>query len=374
MLSKKTFMYFDYLLFLLVLAIAVFGIIIIGSATRINISDGTGEYESQIIWFFIGIFFMIAAALIDYHLICRFYIVIYAVNIILLIAVLLIGTGDNVNRWLFGIQPSEFSKIFMIIFLAKYIDKHQENINSFKNIGIIFISTLIPAALIKAQPSLSASLVTVAIMLVILFVGKLSRKYIFIALAIVIPLGTVFLIDILSENHYILSMFLKDYQIKRILSAVNPDWSDPLYYQTRNSIWAIGSGGLNGKGLYQGTINQLSYLPSSYNDFIFSVIGEEFGFIGCVSVLFIMFLIILRCIYIAGKALDNLGTLIASGVAGMFAFQTFVNVGVATGLLPNTGMPFPFVSYGGSSMLMNMMAVGLVINVGLRKPKSMFER
>ena len=159
-----------------------------------------------------------------------------------------------------------------------------------------------------------------------------------------------------------------------ILSAINPNWNDPLYYQTKNSIWAIGSGGLNGKGLYQGTINQLSYLPESHNDFIFSVIGEEFGFIGCIAVLAIMLLIILRCIFIANRAYDNIGKYIVSGIAGMFAFQVFVNVGVATGLLPNTGMPFPFLSYGGSSIWMNMTAIGLVLNVGMRKPKSIFER
>ena len=164
------------------------------------------------------------------------------------------------------------------------------------------------------------------------------------------------------------------YHIDRILSAINPDESDPLYYQTKHSIWAIGSGALNGKGLYQGTINQLKYLPESHNDFIFSVVGEEFGFIGCISILALMLLIILRCLFIANRAIDNMGKLIVSGVAGMLAFQVLVNVGVATGLLPNTGMPFPFLSYGGSSMLVNMIAVGLVINVGLRKPKSMFER
>jgi len=374
MFSKKTLLSFDFILFFLVFAIAVFGIITIGSATRINVSDGDGEFESQIIWFVTGIFFMLLAAFLDYHIICKFYMPIYIVNIILLVVVLFFGDGNNVNRWIFGIQPSEFSKIFMIIFLAKYVDKHQETINNLKTLGIIFVATFVPAALIKAQPSLSASLVTLVIMLVILFVGNLSRKYIFIALAIIIPIGTIIFIDLLSDNHFILSKLLKDYQLGRILSAINPDLDDPNYYQTRNSIWAIGSGGLSGKGLYHGTFNQLSYLPYSYNDFIFSVIGEEFGFIGCVSVLVVMFLIILKCIYTAGRAYDNIGVYIASGVAGMFAFQTFVNVGVATGLLPNTGMPLPFVSYGGSSMLMNMMAIGLVINVGLRKPKSMFER
>ncbi|MCI8806389.1 MAG: rod shape-determining protein RodA [Clostridiales bacterium] len=374
MISKKNLLLIDFILIFLVFAISIFGIIIIGSATKINVSGGTGEFESQIIWFITGIFFMLAAAFIDYHFICKFYIPMYIINIILLVAVLFLGGGNGVNRWILGIQPSEFSKIFMILFLAKYVDKNQEEINKFKTLSVIFITTIIPTALIKAQPSLSASLVTLAIMIVILFVGNINKKYIFIALAIVAPIGAIFLIDLFSENHSILKLFLNDYHIDRILSAINPDESDPLYYQTKHSIWAIGSGALNGKGLYQGTINQLKYLPESHNDFIFSVVGEEFGFIGCISILALMLLIILRCLFIANRAIDNMGKLIVSGVAGMLAFQVLVNVGVATGLLPNTGMPFPFLSYGGSSMLVNMIAVGLVINVGLRKPKSMFER
>ena len=374
MFSKKNLFSFDFILFFLVLGIAIFGILIIGSATRINSADASGEFESQIIWFSTGIILMFIAAFIDYHIICRFYVPIYIVNIILLIIVLFIGDGDNVNRWIFGIQPSEFSKIFMIIWLAKYIDKNQETINSFKTLTVIFGATALPMLLIIAQPSLSAGLVTLAILTVMLFIGNISRKYIFITLAVVIPIAAIFIIDLFSENQYILRLFLKDYHVDRMLSAINPKWSDPLYYQTRNSIWAIGSGGLNGKGLYQGTINQLRYLPASQNDFIFSVIGEEFGFIGCILTLAVMLLIILKCIISAGKAPDNIGMYIISGIVGMFAFQAFVNVGVATGLLPNTGMPFPFVSYGGSSMWVNMIAVGLVINVGMRKPKSMFER
>ncbi len=374
MITKKNLFSIDFVLLFLVLAISIFGIIIIGSATKINTADATGEFESQIMWFVTGIFLMAVTAFVDYHVICKFYIPLYIINVVLLVIVLFLGDGDGVNRWIFGIQPSEFSKIFMIVFLAKFVDKNNETINEFKTLGVVFVATLVPTVLIKMQPSLSASLVTIAIMFVILFVGNLNRKYILVALAIIVPIGLIFFIDLLSEEHFILSKFLNPYHIDRILSALNPDWSDPLYYQTRNSIWAIGSGGLGGKGLYQGTINQLSYLPESHNDFVFSVVGEEFGFIGCIAVLVIMLLIILKCVSVANRASDNIGMYIASGVAGMFAFQVFVNVGVATGLLPNTGMPFPFLSYGGSSMWMNMMAIGLVINVGLRKPKSLFER
>lgn len=364
----------DVVLLILVFAIVIFGIIIIGSATKINIYHTSAEYKSQIIWFITGIFLMAIAAAIDYRTICKFYYIIYGFNMVLLILVLLVGSGDGVSRWLFGIQPSEFAKVFMILFISKYIDVNKEKINNFKVLGILFLLTIIPVILIKKQPSLSASLVILAIMCVLLFVGKISFRYILTVLIILLPIVVILIVDLTSEKHFLLSKILDDYQLQRIVSNLNLDLTgtDAANYQTRNSAWAIGSGQLMGKGLYNGTVNQLSYLPESHNDFIFSVIGEEFGFIGCISVLAVMFCIIGRCLMIASKAIDNLGTLIASGVAGMLAFQTFVNVGVATGILPNTGMPFPFLSYGGSSMWINMISIGLVINVGLRKPKSMF--
>jgi rod shape determining protein RodA len=375
LITKKQLQTFDYLLVLLVSALVVFGIIIIGSATRINIYGPQGEFQSQMIWFGTGFVLMLCAAFIDYHFIAKFYWIIYGVNIFLLILVLLIGRddGSGVKRWLFGIQPSEFSKVFMIIYLSKFIDKNREKINNISTLFLVFLTTMIPFVLIKSQPSLSASLVTLAIMVTILFTGRISYKYIFIVLAIAVPVIAVVVYDLHTEDHKILGMFLEPYHIRRLTTAINPDLSSPDYYQTKNSIWAIGSGQLHGKGLYQGTINQLSYLPESHNDFIFSVIGEEFGFTGCLAVLGLMLLIIARCLFVSAKAMDNLGKLIASGVAGMLAFQTFVNVGVATGLLPNTGMPFPFLSYGGSSMWINMISIGLVINVGMRKPKSIFE-
>ena len=342
-----------------VFALAIFGIIIIGSATRININGPQSEYISQMIWFATGIILMIIAALINYENLCKCYIFIYVFNIIILILVLLIGTGNNdgnLRRWLFGLQPSEFAKIFMIIYIAKFIDKFREKINNIGILSLLCIATAIPAILIKIQPSLSASLVLMAILATELFIGKISFKYIKIVLLIIIPVAIVFYLDLISEHHRILSLFLNEYQIDRILPLVNPDLSSSNYYQTKNSIWAIGSGQLRGKGLYNGTINQLSYLPYSHNDFIFAV----------------MFVIISRCIKISLTSEDNLGALVAGGVAGMLCFQTFVNVGVATGILPNTGMPFPFMSYGGSAMWVDMICIGIVLSVGMKKPKSMF--
>lgn len=366
---------FDFLLVLLVAALAGCGIVAISSATQTNIYGLQGETVSQIIWFATGLILMVIAAFIDYHPICNLWIPIYILNSALLVIVLIFGSGDGVSRWIFGLQPSEFAKIFIIICLAKFIDKSAEKID---NISVLFfagVMTAVPFMLIKMQPSLSAGMVILAIALIMVFCGGINKTYIFICLGIVIPIAVILFIDVLSEDHIILSRFLDDYQITRLVSFLSTDAAstDPTLYQTKNSIWAIGSGGLRGKGLYNGTINQLNYLPESHNDFIFSVIGEEFGFIGCIGILVLLFLIISKCIFMGINAVDNLGRLLACGVAGMIAFQAFVNVGVATGVLPNTGMPLPFVSYGGSSLWVNMIGIGLVLNVGMNKQKSIFE-
>ncbi len=364
---------FDLTLIFTVIALTVFGIIIIGSATRININGIQGRFTSQMLWFATGMILMFVFAFWDYHKLCKLYIPIYLLNITLLVLVLTMGsTEDNVRRWLFGIQPSEFAKIFMIIYLSKLVDKSGEKINNISRLFFVIITSVIPFVLIKIQPSLSASLVILAILITELYLGNISDKYIKLAIIVIVPVIIILYLDIVSAEHRILSAFLSPYQINRITTAVTGDLSDPRMYQTKNSIWAIGSGQLKGKGLFNGTINQLNYLPYSYNDFIFSVIGEEFGFLGCAAVLLFMLILISRCINIALSAEDRLGTLIAGGVAGMIFFQTFVNVGVATGLLPNTGMALPFLSYGGSSMWANMIAIGMVLNVGKKKPKTIF--
>ena len=187
------------------------------------------------------------------------------------------------------------------------------------------------------------------------------------------PIVGLILLDVSLENPLFTDKLLKPHQFNRILSFVDPSRDANLYYQTEKSISAIGSGQLTGKGLFQGTLNQLSYLPEPHDDFIFSVIGEEFGFLGCVFVLALLLFIVFRCIVIAISARDSFSQLLAAGIAGMFAFQTFVNAGVATGILPNTGMSLPFVSYGGSSMWTNMVAIGLILNIRKKETKSLFE-
>jgi len=341
-------------------------------------------YSLQIMWFVTGLILLFLAAFLDYHFICKFYIVFYIVNYALLIMVVGLNMADpDAFRWLMiigdrGIQPSEFTKIFMIICLSKFIFVIEEKGKSINNIGILaFILANIGISfyLIMAQPSLSASVVVVIVSLCILFAAKLSYKYIIPVAAILVPASILFLQDILRRPDFLFvdRLIRNDYQINRIYTWLRPDVTDELYFQTMRSIQTISSGELTGQGLFAGQFTNRIHVPFAYNDFIFSALGEQFGFIGGVVLLAIMLAIIAKCILTAHRSVDLLGNLICVGVASMFAFQVFVNVGVATGYLVNTGMPFPFISYGGSSLWVSMIGIGMVINVAMTRHKALFE-
>lgn len=375
---KRLLLNIDYWLVGAVCILSVFGIICIGSATHINLGEDASNYYSQMVWFAVGLVIMVLALGVNYKFISQFYLIIYGINILMLIAVLILGREVNgATRWIYfgpvGIQPSEFSKIIIIFCLAKLIDKNRDAVNNIPILVVLALFVIVPIVLIQRQPSLSASLVLAAVLLVELFVAGLDYKYILIGLAIVIPAVLFVCWDVQRETPLIMDKILANHQFTRIETFLNPIEGSNEYYQTIKSINAIGSGQVTGKGLYQGTLNQLSYLPEPHNDFIFSVIGEEFGFIGCVGVLALEFFIVFRCILIAMSCRDLFSQLVVAGIAGMIAFQTFVNAGVATSILPNTGMSLPFVSYGGSSMWTNMASIGLVLNIGSRRSKSLFE-
>jgi len=335
----------------------------------------SGTYTTQKLFFATGVGILILFTIVDYHFITRFYWPVYALMIVLLCVVMVIGANDHTNtaRWIrlsggFSIQPSEFSKIFIIIFLAKFIDNRQDSIN---NIGILAITAalvMIPVAMIYRQPALSACLVIAVISICMVFASNLKFRYFIIALVIIAPIVILFFWDLQNSPYVFLDKVLGTYQMDRIETFRRPDVESDEYYQTHASLTSLGSGMLNGRGYKNG-----SYIPLGANDFIFSVIGEQFGFIGCACVLIAIFIIICKCIIIANRSPDMPGRLIAMGVAGKLAFEVFVNVGVATDILPNTGMPFPFLSSGGSSLWVNMACIGLVLNVGLFKAKSIFK-
>lgn len=379
MLNKKYFQNLDYILIGVVTILSVFGLVVITSATRVNLGQDTTIVLKQLLFFIFGLVLMIISANIDYKELTKFNSLIYIGNIGLLILVLLIGNNVNgATRWIsigsiITLQPSEFTKVLMIFFLATALSKNRNKINNLFFLILMSISVIIPILLIQLQPSLSASLVLVTIFIIQVYIAGISYKIIFHILMIILPIVFFIFYDVSKEVPLILDKILLPHQFNRILSFVDPTRDPSLYYQTEKSISAIGSGEVWGKGLYNGTLNQLSYLPEPHNDFIFSVIGEEFGFIGCILTLGLLLFITFRCIVIATATRDLLSQLITSGVAGMIAFQTFINAGVALGLVPNTGMSLPFVGYGGSAMWTNMIAIGLVLNIKRTNSKSLFE-
>ena len=375
---KKYLQNLDWWLVGAVCLLSLFGLICIASATCINLGESPANVIKQGVFFLIGIALMVIAANADYEYISQFTIPLYIVNILLLVTVLLVGSeSKGATRWIalgpLTIQPSEFAKVIMIFCLAKVITERQKQISDLKTIGFLCIYTGIPLLLIQKQPALSASLVLVAIFCIEIFIAGLDWRIIRNVLVVTVPIVALILFDVSREHPLFTDKILAEHQFNRILSFVDPSRDASLYYQTEKSISAIGSGKFLGKGLFHGTLNQLSYLPEPHNDFIFSVIGEEFGFLGCIFVLAILLFIVFRCIVIAISARDTFSQLVAAGIAGMFAFQTFVNMGVATGILPNTGMSLPFISYGGSSMWTNMVALGLMLNIRKKETKSLFE-
>jgi rod shape determining protein RodA len=334
-------------------------------------------YVNQRIYVISGVLLMVAVSFIDYRLIARFYIPIYAVCIALLVIVMIIGADDasGTARWIrlpvpgrsdISIQPSEFAKIFMIIFLAKFIETKKDNFNRILMLCFILILVAVPVVLVQRQPSLSASLIIAMIAVTVLFAGGLYFRTIIIGLSVIIPACAVVYFDMNRQNPLFMTR-LFPYQWVRIQTYLNPVPNSAEFYQVQSSLYSIGSGGMYGKGFGNNT-----YIPNGHNDFIFSVVGEQFGFVGCAVLLGVMAFIIFKCVLIAQRTADMLGKLIAAGTAGMILFEAFVHVSVVTNLLPNTGMPFPFLSYGGTAMWVHMIAVGMVLNIGIVRPKSIF--
>jgi rod shape determining protein RodA len=359
---------FDYLLLLTVLAIMAVSLIIISSATLVNPSGDPMFYvKRQAIRFLVGFIVLIIILTIDYTQFYRFSHYLYGLNLILLLAVLFIGkeTG-GAQRWIdlrvFELQPSEFAKIIIIISLARHLAAREGNFDSLFSVIPSFFYVLIPMGLIFLQPDLGTSVVFIVIVFGMLFMAGAKVRHLL-----------TYAISGVVIGFPLLWLRLKDYQKMRLTVFLNPE-TDPLGhgYQLMQSMIAIGSGGLRGKGIFEGTQNQLEFLLEQHTDFIFSVLAEEAGFIGGVVLLLLFMLLIFRVIRTAYVAKDTFGTLICIGVATMITFQVLVNIGMTIGMMPVTGLPLPFMSYGGSSLLMNMIAIGLVLNIGMRRHKLMF--
>ena len=354
---------YDFKLIILILALSIIGIITIGSAEP-------AQQTKQMAGVVAGLVIMIALSFFNYSVILKLYWLMYIGNLVLLMG----EEGNGAQRWLkiggLQFQPSELAKILLILFFAQFIMKYKEKLNTFPVIASIAVLMGVPWIMVKEQPALSTSLVLIFIFCVILYAGGISYKLIFGALAVAIP-AVIILVSLAMQPD---STILETYQKNRILAFVNPEeYSTDLAYQQLNSVMAIGSGELDGKGYKNNEITSVkngNFLSEAETDFIFAVIGEEFGFKGSIVVIILLMLMAMECVSIAGKAKDTAGTIIAASMGGLIAFQSFVNIGVATFILPNTGLPLPFVSYGLTSLMSLYIGMGVVLNVRLQAKRS----
>lgn len=355
---------YDFKLIILMIAVTIIGVFSVGSA-RADLQN------KQLLGFLVGLFIMIVLSFFDYSFFLRFYWLIYACNIIFLLMVRFFGKEvNNAKRWLviggIQIQPSELAKIMLILFYAQYIMRHREKLNTIKNISAMLVLLVPPLYLIYDQPDLSTSIVVAVIFCIIWYVGGLSYKIVIGTLAVAVPTAIVLFIMILQPDQTIID----EYQQLRILAWLEPEkYKMTLAYQQNNAMMAIGSGQLWGKGLNNNMISSVkngNFISESQTDFIFTIIGEELGFVGGCTVVILLFLIALECLSVARKAKDLAGTCIASGMAALVGFQSFVNIAVATGLFPNTGVPLPFVSSGLTSLVSLYIGMGFVLNIRLQ--------
>jgi rod shape determining protein RodA len=369
----------DWGLLLAVVILMVLSVVVVSSATRRSPVGGDVLYyaKRQAVWAVIGLVAMAAMVVIDYSVLGRFSNLIYIGNLLLLAAVMVPGLGHSAlgaQRWInlgfMKLQPSETAKIAIIITLANYLRSRERRFTSLRDyIGPIG-HVLVPMAMVILQPDLGTTLVFASITIGVLYIAGAPGWH--VGGAVFTGLGAGSLLVYLHEA-FGLPIFLKEYQIARLTAFINPK-ADPLGtgYQLIQSIIAIGSGRLIGKGLFAGTQNALKFLPITYTDFIFSVIGEELGFVGVAVVLALYFYVIYRGIHIAMSARDMFGSLLATGVTAMMTFHVLINIGMTLGLAPVTGVPLPLMSYGGTSMLTTCMAIGLLEGIHMRRQKILF--
>ena len=360
---------FKFSLLILVLATSFLGVLVIGSANE-------NFQNKQILGLVIAIVVMTVVSLIDYVWILNFYWLIYGLAVFLLAIVLIPGVGVYVNgarRWInlgfTNFQPSELAKILLIIFFAKFIMKHEEDLSDKVTIIKAVILIAIPLLLIVKEPNLSTTIATALLFCVLMYVGGLSYRFIVTVLLITIPLAIIFLSIVVQPDQKL----LKDYQQKRILAWLEPQkYATDDAYQQNNSVMAIGSGQLTGKGLNNNTTTSVkngNFILEPQTDFIFAIVGEELGFVGCCLVITLLLLIVIQCILVGVRSQDMAGRVIACGVGSLIGIQTFINIAVATQVFPNTGIPLPFVSYGLTSLVSLYIGIGLVLNVGLQPKK-----
>lgn len=365
--GKKLLKNTEWAILIVSVILAIIGLIALFSATQ---STEHGEFRKQVQWIIISIPFLVLASIIDYNIIVRFSTLAYLVVIGLLVGVLFTEPISGARSWFkitesLSLQPSEIGKVITILFLAFLINKMQirgrKEINKIWKLFIVLIFAALPVALILKEPDNGTALAYLIAILAMLFVSGIDKKYIILAVTALI-IAT----PIIYAN-------LPTHALKRIEVFLNPG-SDPrgAGYNIIQSKLAIGAGEIFGMGLFKGNQTQLGFLHPKTTDFIFSVIGEEMGFIATGTITILYIVLVTKSVYVAKTAKDNIGSYIAIGIAGIFFFHMTENIGMTIGLLPITGVPLPFVSYGGSSLVTNFICIGLLLNISSRRQKAIF--
>lgn len=368
--KEKRKIKFDFILFFAVILISTVGVLVIYSATRYSMPGGVSDsmyyLKKQALWLGAAIIVSILIQFINYRVLKKCWWIFLIIIVTSLVLVLVIGyevygSKSWIDLKLFSIQPSEFSKVFMVIVVSAVLSKwsrEKKNRVGFKKVSLSLIAALICTVLVLLEPDFGTALIFFIVYIGILFLSGANLLYLFGILGAAV--GGFFLALKMD--------LIKQYQLDRILIFLKPEvQKEGIGYNLFQSKLAIGSGGLWGKGLFLGKQTNLSYVPEHHTDFIFSVIGEEFGFFGALFIIIIMTAVVWRCFYISANADNSFGSLLAGGIGFIILTQLVINIGMTIGIMPIIGIPLPFLSYGGSNLLSVFIGIGLVENVYSRR-------
>ena len=371
MLTRRWFANLPWGMVGLICAIALIGLAAVYSATYTSRGPGPLYYK-QLVWISLGLIVMFLAIIPDYHTVGRYAYVLYALSLVLLFLVMVMGkTGMGAQRWLavgpFAFQPSEFAKLALTLALARFFaEDPKQGGYELKDLAIPGLMVLVPLVLVLRQPDLgTAIMLLLTSSLIVMLAGIRFRSVLILLVAGAVVAALVFAVSPVREK---LWGSLKPYQQNRIKAFIDPS-SDPLGsgYHANQSKIAVGSGQITGKGFRKGTQSQMAFLPEHHTDFIFSVISEEHGFLGSAFVIILYLVLLLTGVDTARNAKDRMGALMAGGIVSMIALYVFINVGMTVGLVPVVGVPLPLVSYGGTAIITTFLALGILLNIQARR-------